>query len=146
MKNKILLLLVILLSAVQVIAQDRIVKISGEEIEAVVKEISDTEIKYKKFSNPDGPTYVVKTRDVAYIQYKNGEKEVYNETPVVNGHRIFGVQFDEEKFKKLAAKGNKVYYESNNKNAIAHARSKLMGYGFWEETRNKKDADFVLYF
>ena len=60
-----------------VFAQDVIHKNDSTTIDAKVQEIGETEIKYRKFSNPDGPTYTVKKSEVAYIAYQNGEKEVY---------------------------------------------------------------------
>lgn len=58
-------------------AQDMIHKNDSTIIESKVIEIGETEIKYKKFSNPDGPTYTVKKSDVAYVVYQNGERETY---------------------------------------------------------------------
>lgn len=58
-------------------AQDTLYTVSGQKISAKVVEINQTEIKYKKANNPDGPVYVVDKTDVALIEYKNGIKEVY---------------------------------------------------------------------
>jgi tetratricopeptide (TPR) repeat protein len=60
-------------------AQDKIYKTDKSIIEAKVMEISGAEIKYKKFSNQTGPTYIVAVKDVSMIVYENGEKEVYNQ-------------------------------------------------------------------
>jgi tetratricopeptide (TPR) repeat protein len=59
-------------------AQDKIYKSDSTVIAAKVAEISDDEIKYKKYSNLSGPTYIVKKADVMMIIYENGEKEIYN--------------------------------------------------------------------
>jgi hypothetical protein len=64
-----------------VFAQDIIHKNDSTTIEAKVQEIGETEIKYKKFANQDGPVYTVKKSDVSYIMYQNGEKEVYSVPP-----------------------------------------------------------------
>jgi hypothetical protein len=58
-------------------AQDTLYTVSGQKISAKVVEINQTEIKYKKSNNPDGPVYVVDKNDVALIEYKNGSKELY---------------------------------------------------------------------
>lgn len=58
-------------------AQDTLYTVSGQKIPAKVVEINQTEIKYKKANNPDGPVYVVDKTDVALIEYKNGSKELY---------------------------------------------------------------------
>jgi tetratricopeptide (TPR) repeat protein len=61
-----------------IIAQDKIYRTDSTLIQAKVQEVGDAEIKYKKFSNLNGPVYSVKKSDVWMIIYENGEKEVYN--------------------------------------------------------------------
>lgn len=65
-------------------AQDTIYKTDGTEIKSKVIEITDDVIKYKKFTNPDGPSYTVLKAEVFMIVYQNGEREVFkkNEQPV----------------------------------------------------------------
>lgn len=60
-------------------AQDVIVmnNAAAEEIEAKVLEVSSEQIKYKKWSNPDGPTFTVAASDVFVIKYQNGEKQSF---------------------------------------------------------------------
>ena len=52
---------------------DIIIKTNSEKIEALIQEVSDTEIRYKKASNPNGPIFVIKMDDVSSILYSNGE-------------------------------------------------------------------------
>lgn len=59
-------------------AQDLIVKTDASQVEAKVVEVSPDEVRYKRFSNPDGPTYVLPVAEISYIQYANGERETYN--------------------------------------------------------------------
>lgn len=59
-------------------AQDVIVKKDGNTITSKVTEITSSEIKYKKFSNQNGPTYTINRNEVSYINYENGEKETIN--------------------------------------------------------------------
>lgn len=61
--------------AVNAYAQDIIVKKDGTTIMSKVLEIGTSEIKYKKFSNQEGPTYTIANSDVIAINYENGEKE-----------------------------------------------------------------------
>lgn len=70
---------VIILFPVVSFAQDKIYKTDSTVVEAKVMEISDAEIKYKKFSNQNGPSYIIKIKDVWKIVYQNGDKEVYNQ-------------------------------------------------------------------
>ena len=59
-------------------AQDVIVKKDGNTITSKVTEITSSEIKYKKFSNQNGPTYTINKNEVNYINYENGERETIN--------------------------------------------------------------------
>jgi len=61
------------------LAQDKIHKTDNSIIDARVLEINNTEIKYKKFSNQNGPAYIVPRKEVSMIVYENGEKEIYNQ-------------------------------------------------------------------
>ena len=58
MKRTILLSLAALCCALTAAAQDLIVKTDAAKIEAKVIEITPEAVRYKRFSNPDGPTYV----------------------------------------------------------------------------------------
>ena len=58
-------------------AQDIIYKTDGSEIQSKVIEISEDLIKYKKFSNLDGPLYSIAKNEVFMIVYENGEREVF---------------------------------------------------------------------
>ena len=74
---KIALLSVALCCIATLSAQDRIVKTDRTQIEARVLEISPEQIRYKRFSNPDGPTYVLPVGDIDHIRYANGEIESF---------------------------------------------------------------------
>lgn len=63
-------------------AQDLIYLNNGLKFEAQVKEITTSEIKYKNFNNPEGPTYVISQKDVLFIEYKNGTVEIINKNPI----------------------------------------------------------------
>lgn len=126
--RKLILLLIMCLSVAQVcVAQDVIVTRDSKFINASVKEISDTEIRYKRQDNPDGPVFVIRTSEVSSILFANGEVQSfenaiplptesstavesqgnsydYSNAPVVvsNGHLIRytpGVQLKYEGFK-----------------------------------------------
>lgn len=58
-------------------AQDVIIFTSGDEVEAKVVEVSDTEVKYKTWNNQTGPTWVKKTTDIFMIRYENGTKQTF---------------------------------------------------------------------
>jgi hypothetical protein len=58
-------------------SQDIITLRSGDEIKAIVNEIDNSFIRYKKFENPTGPVYTLEKRDAFMIKYENGTKEVF---------------------------------------------------------------------
>lgn len=80
MKRTILFSLAMLCGVLTAAAQDVIVKRDAARIEARVTEITPDAVRYKRFSNPDGPTYVLPVADIDYIQYANGEKDFFRKT------------------------------------------------------------------
>jgi len=72
-------------------AQDLIIKNDKTEIKSKVLEITDTQIKYKKFEMLDGPTYNINKVDVFLIIYKNGLKE-YIDNSVKKPQQNLGAQ------------------------------------------------------
>lgn len=83
MKKTILLLVAALCGVLTAAAQDLIVKTDATKVEAKVTEITPDAVRYKRFSNPDGPTYVLPVADIDYIQYANGEKERFRAAETV---------------------------------------------------------------
>lgn len=61
------------------VAQDLIVKTDSTRIEARVTEVSPETVRYKRFSNPDGPTYVLPVAGIDYIRYANGETDRFRQ-------------------------------------------------------------------
>ena len=74
------LLLLLTLSAITSIAfaQDNIVLKNGDEINAKISEVGESNIKYRKFNNLDGPIYTKSKDEIFYIKYSNGEKEMFS--------------------------------------------------------------------
>ena len=75
--KKLFLTLCIAFTAMQLWAGDLIVSTKSERIDAVIQEVSETEVRYKKANNPNGPTFVMKTGEVATIIYANGEVQAF---------------------------------------------------------------------
>lgn len=46
----------------------------------------------------------------------------------------------------IAKKGNKVYLESHDDNAVVHVKNALESWGYWNVVDNSKQADFILKF
>lgn len=80
-----ILLLLLFLCPIAASAQDVIVKKDGSTIVSKVLEITSTEVKYKKFTNQNGPTYTIAKTELQAINYENGEKETFTET---SGYQI----------------------------------------------------------
>jgi hypothetical protein len=60
-------------------AQDIITNKSNEEVQAKILEISSNEIRYKKFDNLNGPTFIVAKSEILEIRYENGTKDIFTE-------------------------------------------------------------------
>jgi len=79
MKRILLIILTLGVFSTSIFSQDIITKKTGEDIISKVNEITQTEIKYKKFDNLDGPTYSVLKSEVLMIRYQNGTKDIFAE-------------------------------------------------------------------
>jgi hypothetical protein len=77
MKNSIVLLVALLLAGM-VNAQDKILLKNGKQLDAVVLSVTANVIKYKRFENQTGPTYSIPRDQVVSITYEDGEKEEMN--------------------------------------------------------------------
>lgn len=80
--SKILCFLLVMFSTC-LLAQDIIVKINGEELSSKIIEIGVSDIKYKRFENLDGSTYIITKAEVFMIKYDNGTKDVFRKEVVV---------------------------------------------------------------
>lgn len=76
MKRFLLSLVAIVITSV-CFAQDIIVQKDGSTIQAKVLKVSQSEVEYKKYSNQDGPTYSISTKDLQCINYENGTKDTF---------------------------------------------------------------------
>ncbi len=58
-------------------AQDLITPKKGDVIEAKILEVSSAEVRYKKWNNLEGPTFVIGKGDILMIAYQNGDRDVF---------------------------------------------------------------------
>ncbi|MGB3616604.1 MAG: hypothetical protein WBA12_00670 [Catalinimonas sp.] len=65
-------LLLAVSAAAQTSQPDIIRKIDGGTIEALVVEVSATDIQYRKFTSPQGAVYKIPTEEVQRVEYPNG--------------------------------------------------------------------------
>ena len=96
--------------ATHVSAQDVIVKKDGSTILSKVYEVNIDNIKYKKFSNPNGPTYTISKAEIMSINYENGEKEDFNGEEKLNNTQQSG----QGMIKKPADANNAKIIEQHN--------------------------------
>lgn len=78
MKKNIILFIASFLWCTALVAQDVIVRKDGSTIISKVLEVNQSDVKYKKHSNLNGPTYTINKSDILSINYENGEKEKYD--------------------------------------------------------------------
>lgn len=65
-------------------AQDTIVKRDGNRVLSKIIEISETEVKFKKFDFQDGPDFIENKSNIQSILYSNGLREEFKSPPVDN--------------------------------------------------------------
>ena len=90
--------------AEMVTAQDVILKKDNTTVLSKVIEVTSTEIKYKKWSNQDGPTYSIDRSEVSSINYENGEVESFS---------VFNNQTNNNQPQVQKPNGNYMEYLSN---------------------------------
>lgn len=71
------LLVAVAIMPIFAFAQDIIVMKDGSIVQSKVTEITTSEVKYKKYSNPNGPLYTIDKNTILAINYENGEKETF---------------------------------------------------------------------
>ncbi len=89
-------------------AQDTITKKTSENIQAKVLEISTTEVKYKRFDNQSGPTYILPIADVLFIRYENGSIDTFNfeienesDTTLIQDEQLSGEETEADNYRKF---------------------------------------------
>jgi hypothetical protein len=70
----------ILLAISNINAADIIVTRKSEKISAKILEVAKDQIKYKKVSNINGPTFIISTSDIQTILYDNGEVQIFTDS------------------------------------------------------------------
>ncbi|MBR4131135.1 MAG: hypothetical protein IKU02_09505 [Bacteroidaceae bacterium] len=87
--KKIILFALLTTSFLSTNAQDILVRKSGEAENVKVLEISSTEVKYKKSTNEDGPTFVEKCSNLYSIKYNNGDIQTFGDNPKLSRFNSF---------------------------------------------------------
>ena len=77
MKNTILFFVFYFIS-MTLFSQDVIILKDGTEINSIVKEVNQDNIKYLKFASKEGPVYTKSISEIFMVKYQNGEKDVFD--------------------------------------------------------------------
>lgn len=77
MKKIVTVLAILFFAGISAVAQDVITKRNGEDILAIVSEIGENTVKYRRFDNPNGPVYTISAADILMIRYQNGTKDIF---------------------------------------------------------------------
>lgn len=76
--KKLLLLSLVLVTCCASQAQDTLFDKKNYSIIAKVIEVTQNDIRYKKFDNLNGPTYIVPKEEISFIKYANGSTEEFS--------------------------------------------------------------------
>lgn len=75
--KKLIIFLLVNIVVVPIFCQDIIKTTSSTEIKAIVLEINDSTVKYKKYDYQDGPTFTIQKSEIISIVYQNGTSDVF---------------------------------------------------------------------
>jgi hypothetical protein len=117
-----------------IVAQDIIYLRDGTEIEAQILEIGTSSISYKKYSNIEGPTYVIELDKLFMILYENGEKDVFKLKEESTNNNQFATKTTLKKEKRE----ERVLYFGFN---MAGGLAKLRGTEYYAKTGYKTGFD-----
>jgi hypothetical protein len=67
----------VVLISVSAIAQDTIYMVNKEKMVSIVTEISENDVRFKEFSNPTGPDFIIKKSAIDHIVFKNGDHKQF---------------------------------------------------------------------
>lgn len=100
-------------------AQDIIRTKDGREIQAKILEVGTNTISYKRFSNPNGPTFTLAISQIKSIEYENGDNDVYSGS---------ASSYTKKKYKEL----KKIYSKQDYKKTSGQPYSPFVaGLGSW---------------
>jgi hypothetical protein len=69
-------------------AQDKIHLRTGEIVSAVVLDVGSEKVRYKKYSNQNGPNYYLEKYEIQKIVYENGAEDYFDRVEAPNERRI----------------------------------------------------------
>ncbi len=129
MKKALVSLVILCTYAMTVYAQDVIVKKDGSTILSKILEVNPNDVKYKKFSNPNGPTYTIIKSEIMSINYENGDKDVFDKQESAGAGNSFAVnpQIKEDNLKLVRDYNNIELTQKQNIKANNDQLTFIMG-------------------
>ena len=134
------------------IAQDVILKRNDTKIEAKIIEVHDDEIHYKKFSNLEGPTYVIETSKIKSITYQNGDVEEYSQvieqekvSPTTTWKKSAEITYTEE----IETYNGKYYYHNrrirtHKLKSLIHTQGNPEAIQMWKQSSTVQGIGYAL--
>ena len=121
-----LIVILIILTATNIFAQDVIYKKDNTKIEGKIIKITESEVEYRKISQPNGPIRVISIEKVHQINFEDGTFEVFRsvekESPIeklVNTNSTEIVRSENSTFSQINKKDVAIIYkDAREKNAI----------------------------
>lgn len=147
LKKAVCLVLFSFLSVYNVNSQDIIILTTGEEIKAVVKEISSSKVSYYRYDNQNGPLYHKETIAVFQIKYENGYIDTFNKNIVMLDDEL--LEITTKNPTELLKKGNKVFVEIPDEASRAGEKyfiEELRNWGYWTVVDDVTEAHFIIVF
>jgi len=142
MKQTIIISIILLLLGIKSFGQDTLTFANGKKIGVKVIEIDNKAVKYKLFSNLEGPVYVKEKAEIRNIKYQNGDFEEFKDQPIISSSE----KYDLVIFHTITKKGNKVFIDCDVSNGDIHAENYITEWGYWEPTNQVEKANFILKF
>ena len=135
--KKLIIVIIICIAAFNTKAQDIILTKDGQKIEAKIEEVGIKTVKYKKFNNQSGTSYLIKKNDIASIKYENGDTEAFNE-------KVTNLQSNETDNLKIKYEGQ-VEIGNNYQVAYYSPTYDIAGVLFYKISKNIITYDFMFY-
>ena len=154
-----ILLLLFITSSIVVKSQDIIKTIYGDEIQAKIIEVNKDKLKYQKINDPNNAKYSMDVAKIDEVIFEDGtvkkfgseaKDEIFNETKIETETETKVEESNNisipEILYSVAKKGNKVFLQSHDNNAIVHVKNALESWGYWKIAQDNKQTDFILKF
>ncbi len=143
----IILIVVVVFVTLKTNAQDTIyLKSKSPVIIVKILEVNLTNLKYKKYSNIEGPTYTIEKNKIEKVVYQNGEVEEYSSNSLNTKSIVRQTSLDLMPGSKIFLTYSKTKGEKNvnGNDAKGMLRSYIVGKTTCVVVHSIEEADFVL--